>query len=97
MKGLAEQLIAHGKIRTTEAKAKELRPMVEKLVTQGKKKDVSSSRMIKSRLHTDKNVERLVSDISKKFEARSGGYTRIIKIGRRISDSAEMAIIELTK
>lgn len=102
---LAGSLIEHGRIRTTIAKAKELRPYVEKLVTQARKGDLHSRRTVlkKLRMHDsasarDKGktpiVEKLFNEVAPRFADRPGGYTRIIKLGPRSGDSTEMAFIE---
>lgn len=95
LRSLAKSLIEHGKIKTTLAKAKEVRPFVEKLVTKGRTGDLAARRLIISRLGGDKTVgSKVVDDISKNFKDRSGGYTRITKLAPRGGDGGEMAIIE---
>lgn len=95
IRSLATHLIHKGKITTTEAKAKELRPFVERLVTQGKKNSIASRRLIMKRLGGQESItKKLITDISSKYKDRSGGYTRIIKLGARKSDSARRAVIE---
>ncbi len=94
LRSLAENLVAHGKVVTTEAKAKELRPFIEKLVTKGKKADLSSRRIIGSKLGTPSAVKKLTDEISKKYGERKGGYTRIVKLGNRGGDASPMALIE---
>jgi large subunit ribosomal protein L17 len=96
MRGLALSLIEHGKIKTTEAKAKELRPYVERLITQGKSDTVASRRLIASKLGEPAQdlVRKLFSEISKKYADRSGGYTRIIKLGE-VTAGRRDAFIEL--
>ncbi len=96
MRGLALSLIEHGKIKTTEAKAKELRPYIERLITQGKTDTVQSRRLVSSRLGEPAQdaVRKLFSDISKRYTDRPGGYTRIIKIGEMTPGKRE-AYIEL--
>jgi large subunit ribosomal protein L17 len=92
-KALISSLVFHGKIETTEAKAKEIRPMVERLVTLAKRGGISKVRLIASK--TSKDVaEKIVSVILPKYEKRNGGYTRIIKTKIRKSDGAKMAVIE---
>lgn len=92
---LALNLIVRGKIKTTEPKAKELRPFVERLVTQAKKDSVANRRLIASRLFNRTNeVNKLFTKIAPNYEKRSGGYTRIIKLGVRKSDGAKLAMIE---
>lgn len=93
MKSLARSLVLHEKIKTTQAKAKELRPYVEKLVTRARKGDLSTHRYI-ARIFDDKSRKKLINEITKRYDKRPGGYTRIIKLPPRKSDSAKMAIIE---
>ncbi len=94
LRSLAENLIVRGKIVTTETKAKELRPFIEKLVTKGREEALASRRVLISKLGSAAVVKKLVNDISKKYMDRRGGYTRIIKIGQRKGDASEMALIE---
>ncbi len=102
LRGLAGNLILKEKITTTEAKAKELRPFVEKLITKsksaavGKKDNLSVVRELSKNLPTGAR-KKLVSQIGSRYKERPGGYTRIVKIGPRKADSAKMAIIELIK
>ncbi len=98
LKSLALSLIVHDRIKTTEAKAKELRPMIEKLVTRAKNNDVSSRRVIMSRLmNRAPETKKLIEEIAPKFADVSGGYTRIMKLPNRKSDGAKMALIEFVK
>ena len=92
-KALASALIEHGKVRTTLAKAKSLSVYANKLVTKSKIDTVSSRRLIRQSLGV-KATHKLFSDISPKLKDRSGGYTKVLKLGRRVSDGAEMAQIE---
>ena len=92
---MSTALIKHEQIRTTLAKAKELRPIVEKLITLGKKGSLHARRYAISRLAPDAHIEKLFGEIAKRYENRNGGYTRIIKDGNRYGDSAPMAYIEL--
>lgn len=96
MRGLAMNLIEHGKIMTTEAKAKELRPYVEKLITKGKENTAASRALVASKLGEPegKIVKKLFDDIAKRYADRAGGYTRIIKIGETKAGRTE-ACIEL--
>jgi large subunit ribosomal protein L17 len=94
LRGLVDSLVEHGRVKTTVAKAKELRRHVEKAVTIGKKGDLASRRLLLSRYPNKDTVSGIVDDISKRFQERPGGYTRIIKIGARPGDTAEMAFIE---
>ncbi len=91
---LAEALIKNGQIKTTLPKAKSLRPIVEKLITLGKRGDLHARRQAISKLQTSEVVTKLFSDLSARFVNRNGGYTRIVKAGFRYGDSAPMAIIE---
>jgi large subunit ribosomal protein L17 len=90
----AAALIKHEQILTTLAKAKELRPYVEKLVTLAKKGGLSNRRLAHARLLDDTQLVKLFDVIGPRYEGRNGGYTRIIKAGTRASDAAAMAVIE---
>ena len=92
---MSSALIKHEQIRTTLAKAKELRPIVEKLITLGKKGSLHARRHAISRLAPDAYIDKLFGEVAKRYENRNGGYTRIIKDGNRYGDSAPMAYIEL--
>ncbi|TRZ81892.1 50S ribosomal protein L17 [bacterium] len=92
-KTLAGSLVEKQRIKTTLAKAKELRPFVEKLVTHARKQDVAAMRYL-LRYLPKKSAKKLLNNIAPKFKDRAGGYTRIIKIGTRKSDSAKLALIE---
>jgi len=95
LKGLMLSLIAHEKIETTEAKAKELRPFIEKLVTKANVGDLASRRLVISRLYNlTAEANKLIDTIAPRYKGRQGGYTRITKIGRRSGDASKMAIIE---
>ena len=96
MKSLAHNLATKGKIQTTEAKAKELRPFIEKLVTLGKKDTLASRRLLSARVGKIA-AKKIATDISKEYSARTGGYTRITKLVPRKSDGAKMAVIEFVK
>ncbi|MBX4189442.1 50S ribosomal protein L17 [Candidatus Parcubacteria bacterium] len=93
MKSLAYSLVTKGKIKTTEAKAKELRPLVEKLVTLSKKETPASRRLLEARVGI-LATKKLTSSLAGTYKARAGGYTRITKLVRRSSDGAPMAVIE---
>jgi large subunit ribosomal protein L17 len=94
MRSLARNLINEGRITTTLAKAKSLRPMVEKLVTKAKTGTLASRRLVNSRVQGEKETKELFDTIAKKYADRKGGYTRIVKLPRRELDAAEMAMIE---
>lgn len=92
---LALNLIVREKIKTTEPKAKELRPFIEKIVTQAKKNNLASVKLIVSKLsNRKKEVKKLFDVIAPRYVDKKGGYTRVIKTGVRKSDGAKMAIIE---
>lgn len=93
---LARSLVLHQRIETTEPKAKELRPFIEKLVTNGKSGTVAVRRVIGAKIGANAS-KILIDTLSKKYEDRKGGYTRITKSGRRLSDGSKMAIIEFVK
>ena len=96
LRALISALILRGKIKTTEAKAKEIARFCEQLITRAKKGDLASRKLIAVFLHS-KIVKMLINDIAPRYKDRIGGYTRIIKLGQRKSDGAKMAIIELVK
>ena len=93
-RNMAAALIKHEQITTTTAKAKELRPYVEKLVTLAKKGGLSNRRLAQGKLMDDTQLVKLFDVIGPRYAARAGGYTRIIKAGIRASDAAAIAIIE---
>ena len=93
-RNMAAALIKHEQITTTLAKAKELRPYVEKLVTLAKKGGLSNRRLAHSRLLDDTQLKKLFDVIAPRYAKRSGGYTRVVKAGIRASDAAPIAIIE---
>lgn len=93
MKSLALGLILENKIKTTDAKARSLRPFVEKLVTQGRLGTVSARRDLISKIGVI-GAKKIVTDISPRYTKRAGGYTRITKLPRRISDGSLMSVIE---
>jgi large subunit ribosomal protein L17 len=91
---LACSLIQHGRIKTTFGKAKALRPVAEKLVTQAKRNDLHSRRLAIAFLRQKEAVSKLFAQVAPAAATRAGGYCRIIKLGQRMTDSAPMAIIE---
>ena len=95
LRNMAASLIKHEQITTTLPKARELRPYVEKLITLGKHGGLSNRRLAHARLLDDTQLTKLFDVLAARYEARSGGYTRIIKAGIRASDAAPIAIIEL--
>ena len=94
-RNMAAALIKHEQITTTTAKAKELRPYVEKLITLAKKGGLSNRRLAYSRLMDDAQLTKLFDVLAERYASRDGGYTRVIKAGIRASDAAPIAIIEL--
>jgi large subunit ribosomal protein L17 len=92
---LASALIEHGRIKTTEAKAKEVRPIVEEMITLGKRGDVAAHRHAVAFLRSKAIAHTLFADVAPRFADRPGGYTRIIKIGPRQGDAARMVYLEL--
>jgi large subunit ribosomal protein L17 len=92
---LACSLIEHGRIKTTEAKAKAVKPYAEKMITLGRRGDLHARRQALAELRTQEIVHKLFADIAPRMADRPGGYTRIIKIGHRLGDAAEMVYLEL--
>jgi large subunit ribosomal protein L17 len=88
-------LIEHGRIKTTEAKAKEVRPIVEEMITLGKRGDVAAHRHAVAFLRSKEIAHLLFSEVAPRFAERPGGYTRIVKIGPRQGDAARMVYLEL--
>jgi large subunit ribosomal protein L17 len=95
LRNLAASLFAHERIVTTEAKAKELRPYAERLITLARRGDLHARRLVERRIQDKTLTRRLFGEIGKRFATRPGGYTRIIKLGHRVGDGAEVARIEL--
>lgn len=96
LRGLAAELIRHERVRTTEARAKEVRPVVEHVITLAKRGDLHARRQALATLNGDRElVHKLFSEVGPRFTDRDGGYTRILKLGPRQGDAADMAIIEL--
>jgi large subunit ribosomal protein L17 len=94
---LATQLFEHGRIMTTEAKAKRLRPLAEKLITKAKRGDIHARRLVLTTVRDKGVVHTLFTEIAPSLADREGGYTRITKVGPRKGDNAPMAVIELVK
>ena len=92
---LTAELIQHGRIRTTLAKAKEVRPVAEQMITLGKRGDLHARRQAVAFLRQKPVVKSLFEDIAPRYAERPGGYTRIVKLGPRRSDSTEMVLLEL--
>jgi large subunit ribosomal protein L17 len=92
---MVTSLLQHEKIETTDAKAKELRPLTEKMVTLGKRGDLHARRLAMRVIRDESVAKKLFDDIAPRFKDRAGGYTRILKVGRRHGDNAPVSIIEL--
>ena len=95
MRNMATSLFLHERIETTTAKAKELRPFAERLITLGKRGDLHARRLAGRWIADRQALGKLFDDIGPRFTERPGGYTRILKLGNRRGDAAEMALIEL--
>ena len=95
LSNMAASLFQHGAVVTTVAKAKELRPVAEKLITLARRGDLHARRLVEKRIRDKAVSSTLFKDIGPRFAARPGGYTRIIRVGHRAGDAADMARIEL--
>jgi large subunit ribosomal protein L17 len=95
LNNMATSLFEHGRVVTTEAKAKELRPFAEKLITLARRGDLHARRLVQRRIKDRDTLGKLFSEIGPRFAARPGGYTRILKMGHRPGDGADIARIEL--
>ena len=92
---LAGSLIEHGRIKTTQAKAKAVKPFAEQMITLGKRGDLAARRQAIAELRSQDVVHQLFADVAPRFADRPGGYTRIVKLGPRQGDAAEMVYLEL--
>ena len=92
---LACSLIQHGRIRTTEAKAKAVKPFAEQMITLGKRGDLAARRQAIAKLRSQDAVRKLFDDVGPRFAERPGGYSRIVKLGPRQGDAADMVYLEL--
>jgi large subunit ribosomal protein L17 len=92
---LAGALIEHGRIKTTEAKAKAVKPFAEQMITLGKRGDLHARRLALAELRSQYVVHHLFADVAPRFADRPGGYTRIVKLGPRLGDAADMVYLEL--
>jgi large subunit ribosomal protein L17 len=95
LNNMATSLFEHGRVVTTEAKAKELRPFAEKLITLARRGDLHARRLVQRKIKDRETLSRLFTEIGPRFAARPGGYTRILKLGHREGDGADIARIEL--
>ncbi len=96
-RNLVTELIRHERIRTTESKAKAVRPLVEQVITLGKRGDLHSRRLAYQRVYDTKLVDKVFFVLAERYSERPGGYTRIVKLGPRLGDAAPMALIEFVK
>lgn len=97
LRSLATSLILYEKLKTTEAKAKAVKPLVEKLITKGKKGDLHARREIMKVLYVENAVKKVMNELSPRYKERKGGYTRIVKLGVRQGDGANTVLIEFVK
>lgn len=97
LRNLSISLVEHGSIKTTLPKAKELRPFIERLVTKAKENDFNTVRYLKAALNSKEAVKTLLTSIGPKNKNRPGGYTRVLKAGFRVGDSAPMAVIQFVE
>ena len=95
LRNMVTSLLEHGRLMTTLPKAKEIRPLAERMITLGKRDNLAARRQVHSYLLKDATAQKVFSDIAPKFADRKGGYSRIIKLGNRKGDGADLAIIEL--
>jgi large subunit ribosomal protein L17 len=95
MRNMASSLFRHGRIETTTAKAKELRPFAERLITLAKRGDLHARRLAATKIQDRQVLGTLFDDLGPRYSERPGGYTRILKLGNRKGDAAEMSLIEL--
>ena len=92
---LASALIEHGRIKTTVAKAKEVRPIAEQMITLGRRGDIAARRQALAYLRSQDVVHKLFSEVAPRFADRPGGYSRIVRLGPRLGDASEMVYLEL--
>lgn len=97
LRNMVTSLIENGRITTTDAKAKELRKVADRMITLGKRQTVAARRRARRFIQTDKALAQLFGEVAPRFVNRAGGYTRIIKVGYRRGDNAPLSIIELTE
>jgi large subunit ribosomal protein L17 len=97
MRNLATSLFRHGRIETTTAKAKELRPYAERLITLARRGDVHARRLAAMKIQDRDVLGKLFDEIAPRYMERPGGYTRVLKLGNRKGDAAEMSLIELVR
>jgi len=96
-RGLVTDLLGYEKITITESRAKEIRRVAEKMITLGKHGSLAARRQALAYIYDEKIIDKLFGDLAKRYAERAGGYTRVIKIGRRLGDNAAEAVVELVK
>jgi large subunit ribosomal protein L17 len=96
-RNMVTSLIEAGRVTTTDAKAKELRRVADRIITLGKQQTITARRRARRFIQTDRAVSRLFDEVAPRFANRAGGYTRIIKVGFRHGDNAPLSIVELTE
>ncbi len=97
LRNLATSLFLHGRVETTVAKAKELREYAEPLITKAKRGDLHARRLVQRRISQEQALEKLFAEIGPRYAERPGGYTRVLHLGHRPGDAADLAIIELVQ
>jgi len=97
LRNLATSLFLHGRVETTVAKAKELRTFAEPLITKAKRGDLHARRLVKRQITQEQALEKLFGEIGPRYAERPGGYTRVLHVGHRAGDAADVAIIELVR
>lgn len=95
LRGLVTSVVLHGKIETTESKAKAAKPLVDKMVTLGKRGDLHARRQAAAFLNNPEAVQKLFDEVAPKYSDRQGGYTRVLKLGTRQGDAASISLLEL--
>ncbi len=95
LRNLVASVVMHEKVKTTEAKAKAIRPLVERAITAGKTPSLAARRHLMKTFYTEQPVKKILEVLGPRYATRPGGYTRITKIGKRLGDSADVVLIEL--
>lgn len=95
LRNLATSVVLYERVQTTRAKAKAVQPIVEQMITIGKKKQTNAQSEVRKVLHTEGAIRKVLEELGPRYETRTGGYTRITKLGHRLGDAAEMVQIEL--
>ncbi len=95
LRNLAAQVVLYEKVKTTESKAKAVKPLVERMITLGKNPSLHTRRLMQTFFYTEHPVKKIMEELGKRYKDRNGGYTRIIRLGQRQGDGAKMVQIEL--